>query len=68
MANTYTYMYQGAFSDYIKQFLRVFSGFQVEYGVDRDNDDIKDRKTCPVFYGDMDRITANILHKDGTFI
>ena len=68
MANTYTYMYQGAFSDYIKQFLRVFSGFQVEYGVDRDNDDTKDRKTCPVFYGDMDRITANILHKDGTFI
>lgn len=68
MANTYTYHYQGAFKDYIKQFLRVFSGFQVEYGVDRDDDTILDRKTCPVHYGDMDRITANILHKDGTFI
>ena len=65
---TYTYFYQGAFKDYILQFLRIFSGFQVEYQVDRDDDGKKDRKTCSVVYGDMDRVVANVLHKDGTFV
>jgi T4-like virus Myoviridae tail sheath stabiliser len=68
MSKPYTFNNQEAFKDYIKQFLRIFSGFQVEYGVDRDGDGNLDRKTCPIFYGDMDRITANILHKDGTFV
>lgn len=61
----YTYYYQGAFKDYIIQFLRVFSGFQVESNRDDDNDSIKDKRTCPVYYGGMDRIVANVLHKEG---
>lgn len=65
MANNYTYYYQGAFKDYIKQFMRLFSGFQVEYNRDSDNDTINDKKTCPVYYGSPDRIVANVLHKDG---
>ena len=68
MANNYTFHYQGAIRDYIKQFLRIFSGFQVEYDIDRDEDSVKDKKTCQIFYGDMDRVVANVLHKDGTFI
>lgn len=65
MANNYTFYYQEAYRDYILQFMRLFSGFQVEYNRDDDNDSIKDKKTCPVFYGAMDRIVANVLHKEG---
>jgi len=61
----HTYNYDGAFKSYITQFMRVFSGFQVEFNRDDDNDSIKDKKTCPVFYGNMDRIVANVLHKEG---
>lgn len=68
MANTYPFYYQRAIKDYIKQFLRVFSGFQVEYEVDRDEDGDLDRKTCRIFYSDMDRVVANILHDDGHFV
>lgn len=65
MANNYTFYYQGAFKDYILQFMRLFSGFQVEFNRDDDNDSIKDKKTCPVYYGAMDRVVANVLHKEG---
>jgi hypothetical protein len=68
MANTYPFYYQNAFKDYIKQFLRVFRGFQVEYDVDRDENGELDKKTCNIFYSDMDRIVANILHDDGHFV
>lgn len=61
----HTFNYNGAFKQYITQFMRIFSGFQVQFNRDTDGDDIKDLKTCPVYYGSMDRITANILKKDG---
>jgi len=61
----YNFYYQGAFKDYITQFMRVFSGFSVEYGVDRDGDNNNDQKTAPVYYGSPDRIVANVLHKEG---
>jgi len=65
MANTYTFNYQGAFKKYITQFMRLFSGFQVQFNRDSDNDGNKDLKQCPVYYGNMDRITANVLKGDG---
>lgn len=60
-----TYFYNAQFKEYIKQFLRVFANFEVELGVDRDNDNKLDRRTCPVYYGGMDRVVANVLHKEG---
>lgn len=61
----HSYNYNGAIKQYITQFMRVFSGFQVEFNRDDNNDNIKDKKTCPVHYGSPDRIVANVLHKDG---
>ena len=68
MAKKYNFYYQKAIKDYIKQFLRVFSGFQVQYDVDRDEDGELDMKTCSIFYSEMDRVVANVLHKEGSFI
>lgn len=42
--------------------MRLFSGLQVEYGVDRDNDGHKDRKQVSVFYGDFDRVVASVIN------
>lgn len=67
MTVPYTYYYQGAFRGYIEQFLRIFSGLQVEHGVDRDEDGNPDRETCSVYYGDMSRIVANVLRENDTF-
>jgi len=68
MPTPYNFFYNGQIESYLKQFLRIFSGLQVEYKVDRDGDGFRDRKACHVYYGDMDRITANVLHKNGTFV
>ena len=68
MANPYTYFYRGKIRSHLKQILRIFSGIQVEYGVDRDGDGEKDRRTCSLHYGDMDRVVATVLHKEGSFI
>ncbi len=54
------YYYDAGFRTYIKQVMRLLSGFQIN------QKDILSR--VPVHYGDMDRIVANILHKDGVFI
>jgi len=67
-SKTKTFYYQGAFKDYIKQFLRIFSGFQVEINRDDDGDGGKDLMNVVVHYGDMDRIVGNVLHKEGTFV
>lgn len=67
MATPYTYRYSGQFRKYISQFLRIFSGIQVEYAVDRNNDGVNDRETVHVYYGDMTRITARILNKHDSF-
>lgn len=61
----YSFNYNAAFKQYITQFMRVFSGFSVEFGMDHDGDTFNDQKTAPVYYGSPDRIVANVLHKDG---
>lgn len=63
----YKFYYNKQFRKYISMFLRIFSGIQVEYGVDRDEDGSNDRKTVNVHYGSMDRIIANVLMKKNTF-
>lgn len=63
----YTYFYNEQIRTYIEQFLRVFTGLQVEYKVDRDGDGNLDRRAVNVVYGDMDRVVANVLNKNGGF-
>ena len=63
----YTYFYQAGIRQHILHFLRMFSGFQVEYDVDRDGDTEHDRRTANVVYGGMDRISAAILNKQDAF-
>jgi len=46
---------------YIAQFMRVFSGFQVRDGVERDGAYLT--KRVPVVYGNMSRIVASIINK-----
>lgn len=63
----YTYRYSGQFRRYISQFLRIFSGLQVQYDVDRNKDGTNDFKTVKVYYGDMSRIVAKVLQKHSSF-
>ena len=67
MATPYTYFYNGQIRNSISQFLRIFSGLQIQTGVDRDGDGIKDFRDVKVHYGDMERIVANVLYKENTF-
>ena len=50
---------------YIAQFMRVFSGFQVRDGVERNGERKLER--VPIVYGNMSRIVASVLQKRGTF-
>lgn len=67
MAIPYTYHYTGTIQDTLQQFLRIFTGLQVQYGVDRDISGENDFRTCRVRYGSMDRVVAGVLNKNGTF-
>jgi len=60
--------YNAQVKRYISQFLRIFSGLQVQTGVDRDSSGDNDYIDVPVHYGSMDRVIANVLHKEGTFV
>lgn len=53
------YFYDGQFRKYIKQFMRLFSGFSVETGKSFDGSPIY--RTIPVNYGDITRMAANII-------
>lgn len=63
----YTYTYSAQLKRYIGQFLRIFSGLQVEYEVDRDKDGQKDRKQVTVIYGDFDRVVAAIVNNRNNY-
>lgn len=67
MSVPYTYYYNGQIRNYIAQFLRVFSGFQVEYAVDRDGDGKKDRRAVEIRYGNADRMVSVITRDAKTF-
>lgn len=59
MAVVYEYRRGDQLEKYIGQFMRIFSGFQVEDGVERDG--TRNRRRVPVVYGNMSRVTASIL-------
>jgi len=63
----YPYRYDAQIEKYIQQFMRALSGFQVQDGVDRDNDGSFHTERVPVVYGNMSRIVASILNKRETF-
>lgn len=61
----YPYFNQNQFERFIGQFMRVFSKFQVQDGVDRGSGYLL--KKVPVVYGNMSRIVASIMNKRDFF-
>ena len=61
MTTVYNFRKGDQIERYIGQFMRVFSGFQVQDGVERNNQLLT--KRVPVVYGNMSRIVATILNK-----
>lgn len=59
----YPFRYAKQFERYIGQFMRVFSGFQTQDGVERDGS--YHLKQVPVVYGGMSRIVASVIQKRG---
>lgn len=55
MSEEYPYNYDGQFSTYIAQFMRILSGFQVQKNVEGDLERV------PVVYGNMDRVVSSII-------
>jgi hypothetical protein len=56
------YFYDNQFRRYIKQFIRLFAGFQ--YANNYDNGGNVVYKTVPVRYGDISRVAAHILKQN----
>ena len=68
MAITYQNQYTYQIREYLKQFLRIFTGITVDYdGNDYDGDGNPDKKQVNVIYANMDRVIAERLHTAGTF-
>jgi len=63
----YTYHYTGQFKRLIGQFLRIFSGIQVQAGVDRTGTGVNDMRAVSVVYGNSDRIINALNQNQGTF-
>jgi hypothetical protein len=59
MAANQQYFYDGQIERFLAQFIRMVSGFQVEFGADRAGDITYQR--VPVYYGDGSRQVAQIL-------
>ena len=56
------FFYDGQLRRYITQFIRLFSNFSVEYGM---NDlGVRQYQTVPAYYGDMSRQVANIIRSN----
>lgn len=64
----YNFHYQQQIREYISQFMRIFAGLQTQDGVDRDISGTNDFRDVKLVYGAMDRVVANTLHKNGTYV
>lgn len=62
MAALQQFFYDGQIERFIAQFIRIMSGFQVEYGKDRDGNTTLQR--VPVYYGDGSRQVASIINNN----
>ncbi len=67
MTIPYQFYYNGQFKKYIGQFLRIFSGIQVQAGVDRSGTGVNDTRSVSVVYGNSDRIINALNQNQGTF-
>lgn len=56
------FFYDGQLRRYITQFIRLFSNFSVEYGMN--DSGIRQYQTVPAYYGDMSRQVANIIRSN----
>lgn len=61
----YPFRFDKQFEKYIYQFMRVFSGFQTQDGVERDGS--MNLKRVPVVYGNMSRVVSSVLNKRDSF-
>lgn len=59
MAVYQQFFYDGQIEKFIIQFIRIISGFQVEFG--KDNQGVNTLLRVPVFYGDSSRQVAQII-------
>ena len=60
MAALQQYFYDAQIERFLAQFIRMVSGFQVEFGADRSGN--KTLQRVPVYYGDGSRQVASILN------
>jgi hypothetical protein len=60
MAASQQYFYDAQIERFLAQFIRMMSGFQVEFGADRDGN--KTLQRVPVYYGDGSRQVASIIN------
>jgi hypothetical protein len=60
MAALQQYFYDAQIERFLAQFIRMVSGFQVEFGADRDGN--KTLQRVPVYYGDGSRQVAAIIN------
>ena len=60
MAALQQYFYDAQIERFLAQFIRMISGFQVEFGADRDGN--KTLQRVPVYYGDGSRQVAAIIN------
>lgn len=63
MTTVYEYRYDAQFERAIGQFMRVFAGFQVRDGVDRNGGSGATTETVPVYYATVDRVIADMMSK-----
>ena len=59
MAASQQFFYDAQIERFIAQFIRMVSGFQVEFGKDREGN--KTLQRVPVYYGDSSRQVMNII-------
>ena len=56
------FFYDGQIRRFLVQFMRILSGFQVEFG--KNADGVKTLQTVPIYYGDQSRQAATILRNN----
>jgi hypothetical protein len=64
MAASQSFFYDGQIERFLAQFIRMVSGFQVEFGLDRSGH--KTLQRVPVYYGDGSRQVASIITNNST--
>ena len=64
MTANYQFFYDGQIERFLAQFIRIMSGFQVEFGKDRDGNITYQR--VPVYWGDSSRQVQMIISNNSS--